>query len=106
MLELNRRNFDTEVLEEEGLVLVDFWSPQCEPCLELMPHVEKLEEKYGEQIKFCELDISKARRVALGQNVMGLPVIAIYVDGEQKVNLDGEITPELIEEKIKELLNN
>jgi thioredoxin 1 len=104
MLALDRHNFDAEVLEEQGWVLVDFWSPKCEPCKELKPHVEKLEETYGDEVKFCELDITKARRVAIGQKVMGLPVVAIYHNGEKKVNLAGDVTPEMVEEKIKEVL--
>ena len=83
MLELNKENFQEEVLESSGYVLVDFWSPSCEPCKALMPHVEKFEEEYGEKVKFTALDITKARRVAIGQKVLGLPVIAIYKDGEK-----------------------
>ena len=83
MLELNKENFETEVLEEEGYVLVDFWSPTCEPCKALMPFVEEMEGVYGDNIKFTGLDITKARRLAIGQKVMGLPVIAIYKDGEK-----------------------
>ncbi len=100
MVELGRDNFETEVLQAEGWVLVDFWSPSCEPCKALMPHVHKLEEKYGDRIKFTSLDITKARRVAIGQKVMGLPVIALYNGGEKKHELVVEISPADIEEMI------
>jgi len=46
MIEVDKTNFEDEVLKAEGLVVVDFWSPKCEPCKELMPHVAKLAEKY------------------------------------------------------------
>jgi thioredoxin 1 len=104
MLVLDKANFNAEVLEGEGWVLVDFWSPKCEPCKALKPHVEALAEKYGEQMKFCGLDITKARRVAIGQKVMGLPVVAFYLCGEKKAELTGDITPESVEAKIVELL--
>ena len=42
MLELNKENFESEVLEAEGYVLVDFWSQGCEPCKALMPSVHEL----------------------------------------------------------------
>ena len=48
-----------------------------------MPHIHDLENIYGEKIKFTSLDITKARRLAIGQKVLGLPVIAIYKDGEK-----------------------
>lgn len=81
MIELNKDNFEEEVLKAEGTILVDYWSPSCEPCKALMPHIHELEEKHSDKIKFTSLDITKARRLAIGQKVMGLPVIAIYKDG-------------------------
>ena len=83
MIELNKENFEEEVKQAEGPVLVDFWGPTCEPCKALMPHIEALEEEYGEKVKFTSLDITKARRLAIGQKVMGLPAIIIYKDGEE-----------------------
>lgn len=94
MLELNRDNFEAEVLEADGTVLVDFWSPSCEPCKALMPHVEELEKEYGESIKFTSLDITKARRLAIGQKVMGLPVLAIYKGGEKVDEVVGDSATE------------
>jgi thioredoxin 1 len=70
MIELNKENFESEVLNAEGTVLVDFWSPSCEPCKALMPHVHEYEEVYGDKIKFTSLDITVARRVAIGQKVL------------------------------------
>jgi len=49
-----------------------------------MPAVERLAEKYGDKMKFCSLDTSKAMRLAMAQGVMSLPVIAFYYDGEKK----------------------
>ncbi len=105
MLELNRENFESEVLEAPGYVLVDYWSPTCEPCKALMPHVEKMKEAYGDKIKFAALDITKARRLAIGQKVLGLPVIAIYKDGEKIDSVVADqATSESVEEMIKKYL--
>lgn len=106
MLELDRKNFDLEVLESKGLTLVDFWSESCEPCKALMPSVHELEEKYGDKIKFTSLDITKGRRVAIGQKVLGLPTICIYKDGEKVDTVTGgEATKDKIEEMILKHLN-
>ena len=102
MLELNKDNFEEEVLKAEGHVLVDFWGPTCEPCKALMPHVHALEETYGDKIKFTSVDITKARRLAIGQKVMGLPVIAIYKDGEKiDAVVAGDATKDSVEELVK-----
>ena len=46
-----------------------------------MPHVHAFAETYGDQMKFTALNTTKARRLAISQKVMGLPVIAIYENG-------------------------
>lgn len=101
MLELNKDNFEEEVLKAEGVTLVDYWSPTCEPCKALMPHIEELEKEYSEKVKFTSLDITKARRLAIGQKVLGLPVIAIYKGGEKVDSLVGD---EATEKAVKELI--
>ena len=101
MIELNKDNFEEEVLKAEGYVMVDFWGPSCEPCVALMPHIVEFEKTYGDKIKFSSLDITKARRVAIGQKVMGLPVIAIYKDGER---IDAVVADDATVESVEELL--
>lgn len=104
MIELNKDNWTNEVENVKGWVIVDFWSPKCEPCKELKPAFLELEEKYGATIKFCGLDITKARRVAIGQKVLGLPVIAFYSDGKKVIEFTGEIAIDDVEAKIKDLI--
>ncbi len=102
MIELDKKNFDEEVKQAEGPVLVDYWGPTCEPCKALMPHIHELAEKYGDKVKFTSLDITKARRVAIGQKVMGLPAIIIYKDGEEVERLaEAGATATAVEEMVK-----
>ncbi len=81
MILCDKETFEPEVLQAEGYVLVDFFGDGCVPCAALMPYVEELEKKYGDKIKFCKLNTSAARRLAISQKIMGLPVIAVYKDG-------------------------
>ena len=105
MLEVTKENFETEVLQGEGYILVDFFGNGCVPCEALMPHIHALEEKYGEDIKFVSINTSKARRLAIGQKVLGLPVVAIYKDGEKVEELvKDDATPENIERMIKKYI--
>lgn len=103
MLELNKENFEQEVLQDDGLVLVDFWSPKCEPCIELLPHVEELASQYGD-VKFGKLNIVENRRLAIGQKVMGLPTILFYKQGEKVAELSKDFSIEDVEQKLKEIL--
>lgn len=105
MIACDKSNFETEVLQAEGHVVVDFFGDGCVPCAALMPHVEEFSEKYGDKLKFCALNTTKARRVAIGQKVMGLPVIAIYKDGEKVEELiKDDATPDAVEAMIQKYL--
>ena len=105
MLVVDKNTFKTEVLEGEGYVLVDFFGDGCEPCAALMPTVEALSEKYWEQLKFTKLNTTKARRLAISEKILGLPVIAIYKDGAKVDEVVKEdATEENIEAMIKKYL--
>ena len=103
MLELDKNTFEAEVLKAEGKVLVDFYGDGCVPCAALMPHVHAFAETYGEKLKFCALNTTKARRLAIGQKILGLPVIAIYQGGQKVAEcVKDDATPENVEKMIKE----
>ena len=102
MLEVDKKTFGEEVLQADGKVLVDFFGDGCVPCQALMPHVHGFADQYGDQLKFTMMNTSKARRVAIGQQVLGLPTIAIYENGEKIEELvKDDATPEAVEEMIK-----
>lgn len=102
MVDLTKENFDEEVLKAEGTVLVDFYGDGCVPCQALMPHIHAMADTYGDKIKFTSLNTTKARRLAIGQKILGLPVIAIYKGGEKVEELvKDDAIPEAIEAMIK-----
>ena len=102
MLEADKNTFEEDVLKADGYVLVDFYGDGCVPCAALMPHVHAMADVYGDKLKFVALNTTKARRLAIGQKIMGLPVIAIYKDGEKVDELvKDDATKEAVEEMIK-----
>lgn len=106
MLEVTKDDFEAEILQAEGTVLLDYFGEGCVPCAALMPHVHELAEKYaGKGIKFCSLNTTKARRLAISQKILGLPVVAIYQKGEKVEELVKEdATPEAVEALIQKYL--
>jgi len=80
---VDKETFQAEVLEAQGLVLVDYYGEGCVPCEALMPDVEALAAEYGNEIKFVKLNTSGARRLAISQKVLGLPTVTIYSGGEK-----------------------
>ncbi|MCR3923529.1 MAG: thioredoxin domain-containing protein, partial [Firmicutes bacterium] len=87
MLDVSKENFENEVLQAEGVIVVDFWGPKCAPCKALMPAMEELANKYGDRIKFCKLNTTENMRLAIAQKVSGLPTVIVYKDGKQIAQL-------------------
>jgi len=87
MLQVDKDTFQTEVLEAEGLVLVDYFGDGCVPCQALLPDIEALAQQYGNEVKFVKLNTTSARRLAIAQKVLGLPTIILYKGGEKVAEL-------------------
>ena len=101
MLELDKETFEPEVINAAETVFVDFYSDGCEPCKALMPVVHALAEKHSDKMKFTMINTMKARRLAIAQKVLGLPVMAIYKNGEKVVEL---VKDECTEENIEKMI--
>ena len=101
MLEVDKNSFEPEVLKAEGDVFVDFFGDGCVPCAALMPFVHSLADQYEGKLKFCSLNTTRARRLAIGQKVLGLPVMAIYKDG---VKVEELVKDDATEENIKAMV--
>lgn len=105
MIICDKKTFEHEVLQAEGIVLVDFFGDGCIPCEALIPHIEEFSQIYGDKIKFCKLNITSARRLAIGQKIMGVPAVAIYKAGEKIEELvKDDATVEAVEEMIKKYI--
>jgi len=92
-------------LTREGSVLVDFWGPRCQPCLQMMPTVEKLEEDSAGAVKVVKVNASENRDVCRELRVFGLPTYLLLRDGEELARLSGEVSKEDIEKAFATLGN-
>ena len=102
---IDKDNFEAEVINSGLPVIVDFWGPQCAPCLALMPDVEKLAEEYAGRIKIGKLNAAENRRFCMTQKVMGLPTFLFYKGGECRERLSGdEVTLEAVKAAAERLL--
>jgi thioredoxin 1 len=105
-VELNSDNYDSEVLQSALPVMVDFWGPQCGPCLALMPAVGRLENEYTGKIKIAKLNAAAGNRMLCAKlRVLGLPTFLFYKDGIEIKRLSGEqIKQDDLVEAIKEII--
>lgn len=81
VIELTQDTYETEVMQAEGTVVVDFYATWCGPCKMQAPIVEQLSEERPD-VKFCKLDIDKAMQVAMSLGIMAIPTIMVVKNGE------------------------
>lgn len=88
-VEITDSEFQSEVLEAEGPVLVDFWAPWCGPCLRLTPVLEELAEDYGERLTVVKMNTQDHPNSAMQFGVRAIPTLVIFKDGEEIGRLVG-----------------
>lgn len=81
-MKFTSENFETEVLKSEIPVMVDFYADWCGPCKLMGPIVENLADEYGDRIKIGKIDIDEANDIALQYQVMSIPTIIFFKDGQ------------------------
>lgn len=80
--EIDDRDFQREVLEASGLVVVDFWAPWCGPCRMMAPVLEKLAERNPERVRVVKINVDVNQGWASELKVRGIPALFFFRDGE------------------------
>lgn len=97
-------SFQTEVLESDIPVIIDFWAPWCAPCSMIAPLIEQLAEEYAGKVKVCKLNVDDSPEVASKYRVMSIPTLLIIKSGEVADQIVGAVSKNVIKEKIEQYL--
>ncbi|MCH2132518.1 MAG: thioredoxin [Phycisphaerales bacterium] len=92
--------FQSDVLDSDVPVLVDFWAEWCQPCKMLTPTIDALAEEYAGRAKVGKVNIDDNQQVAVARNIQSIPTVLIFKGGEVTQTFVG-ITPK---EKMAEAL--
>jgi len=102
--DITDQNFEDEVLKSTLPVLVDIWAPWCGPCRMIAPVVDKLAEKYDQRFKFCRLNIDQNPQSATSYQIMSIPTLIFFKDGQMVDRVVGAVPERVLEPKIEALL--
>jgi thioredoxin 1 len=88
--DINKDNYQQEIIENPQATVVDFWGPQCARCLELMPVIEEIARSKQGSVRLVKIDASKNRRLCMSLKLMRLPAFLFYRDGKEVGRLSGD----------------
>ena len=100
VINLTRDNFEAEVTEFKGTVLVDFWASWCMPCKVLSPVVDEVAEEVT-SAKVAKVNVDEQQSLAARFNVMSIPTLIVFKDGKEVRRSVGVMPKEAVKELVK-----
>ncbi len=95
-LTITKDNFQKEVLEAQGPVLIDFWAPWCGPCRMVAPIVEEISDEIGDKAKVGKINVDDQPELAQQFGVMSIPTLVVMKDGKVASTAVGARSKEFI----------
>ena len=89
VIEINTDNFGSEVINNEGVTVVDFFADWCGPCRKMGPILEEVETELNAKVKFTKINTDNNIETAKKYQVSGLPTLMIFKGGEPVERLVG-----------------
>ena len=81
--ELNKDNFEKEVMEANVPVLIDFWASWCGPCRMMSPVIDQIAEEMGDKLKVCKVNVDENHELAEKYEIMTIPAFIVIKNGAE-----------------------
>lgn len=102
-IKITDANFEKEVIKSDIPVMVDFWAAWCQPCKIVSPIVDELAKEYKGKVKIGKLNVDE-NSVAGNYNVMSIPTLMIFKDGQPVKSVIGARPKEDFKKALDEVL--
>jgi thioredoxin 1 len=90
--------FETEVLNSDGRVIVDFWAEWCGPCHAVAPVLDRIADEH--QVKIVKVNIDEQQDLAMRYGVQSIPLMVLFENGEPQASVVGAMPKGAIERQL------
>ncbi|MBI5378873.1 MAG: thioredoxin [Nitrospirae bacterium] len=105
-VKVDSASWEREVLQDSGLVLVDFWAVWCGPCQMVAPIVEELAQEYAGRLKVLKLNTDENPDIAGRYRIMGIPTLMFFRKGQIADQVVGAVGKSQLKSKIDQILSS
>ena len=104
--EVDESTFQSEVLESEIPVLVDFWAPWCAPCQMVAPILEAVAEKMGDKLKIVKMNTDENMTISQNYEIMAIPSLLVFKKGEVVERIVGVKPQPQLEAQLQDIISS
>jgi thioredoxin 1 len=99
-------NFESEVVQSNVPVVVDFWAEWCQPCKMLSPVLDRISSRYEGRLKVVKCNVDENQDIALKYGVMSIPNLIFFRDGQVVNQAVGYMNESQLSTKVDEVLES
>jgi thioredoxin 1 len=104
VIEITDQNFESEVLNSETPVVIDFWAEWCGPCRAIAPVVDELANEYLTKVKFGKVNVDSDQQTAMKYGIRSIPSLLIFNDGSVVNQIIGSVSKNSIVKILEETI--
>ena len=92
IIHLTDETFETEVINSDGPVLVDYWADWCGPCKMIAPILDEIADEYAERVKIAKLNIDENPATPPKYGIRGIPTLMLFKGGHVEATKVGAVS--------------
>ena len=104
IVELSDSSFESEVINSEKPVLVDFWAPWCGPCKALAPVIEEISTDFVDKVKVGKVNVDDNPEISMKFGIRSIPTLMVFKDGEVLEQIVGAVPKSEIERALEKVV--